>query len=56
MLQEKFLSIQDALGKIQGNAKDEEQAKLIRGCRENLQAAAEQAESLESNLGVLPVE
>ena len=44
MLKENLLSILAALGKVQVNAKDEEQAALVRGCRDNLRAAAEQAE------------
>ena len=47
MLKENLLSILAALGEVQGNAKDEEQAALVRGCRDNLRAAAEQAEALE---------
>ena len=50
MLKENLLSILAALGKVQVNAKDEEQAALVRGCRDNLRAAAEQAEALENNL------
>ena len=46
MLKENLLSILAALGKVQVNAKDEEQAALVRGCRDNLRAAAEQAEAL----------
>ena len=48
MLKENLLSILAALGEVQGNAKDEEQAALVRGCRDNLRAAAEQAEALEN--------
>ena len=36
MLKENLLSILAALGEVQGNAKDEEQAALVRGCRDNL--------------------
>lgn len=50
MLKENLLSILAALGEVQGKAKDEEQAVLVRGCRDNLRAAAEQAEALENNL------
>ena len=50
MLKENLLSILAALGEVQGKAKDEEQAALVRGCRDNLRAAAEQAEALENNL------
>lgn len=50
MLKENLLSIWAALGEVQGKAKDEEQAALVRGCRDNLRAAAEQAEALENNL------
>ena len=53
MLKEDLLSILAALGEVQGNAKDEEQAALVRGCRDNLRAAAEQAEALENNLHVV---
>ena len=56
MLKENLLSILAALGEVQGNAKDEEQAALVRGCRDNLRAAAEQAEALENNLHVVSVE
>ena len=52
MLKENLLSILAALGEVQGNAKNEEQAALVRGCRDNLRAAAEQAEALENNLHV----
>lgn len=55
MLKENLLSILAALGEVQGNAKDEEQAALVRGCRDNLRAAAEQAEALENNLHVVSV-
>lgn len=55
MLKENLLSILAALGEVQGNAKDEEQAALVRGCRDNLRAA-EQAEALENNLHVVSVE
>ena len=47
MLKENLLSILAALGEVQGKAKDEEQAALVRGCRDNLRAAAEQAEALD---------
>lgn len=56
MLKENLLSILAALGEVQGNAKDEEQAALVRGCRDNLRAAAEQAEALENNLHVVNVD
>ena len=56
MLKENLLSILAALGEGQGNAKDEEQAALVRGCRDNLRAAAEQAEALENNLHVVSVD
>lgn len=56
MLKEKLLSILAALGEVQGNAKDDEQAALVRGCRDNLRAAAEQAEALENNLNVVSVD
>ena len=56
MLKENLLSILAALGKVQVNAKDEEQAALMRGCRDNLRAAAEQAEALENNLHVVSVD
>ena len=56
MLKENLMSILAALGEVQGNAKDEEQAALVRGCRDNLRAAAEQAEALENNLNVVSVD
>ena len=56
MLKENLLSILAALGEVQGHAKNEEQAALVRGCRDNLRAAAEQAEALENNLHVVSVE
>ena len=56
MLKENLLSILAALGKVQVNAKDEEQSALVRGCRDNLRAAAEQAEALENNLHVVSVD
>ena len=56
MLKENLLSILAALGEVQGNAKDEEQAALIRGCRDNLRAAVEQADALERNLAVVNVD
>lgn len=56
MLKENLLSILAALGEVQGNAKNEEQAALVRGCRDNLRAAAEQAEALENNLTVVSVD
>lgn len=56
MLKENLLSILAALGEVQGNTKNEEQAALVRGCRDNLRAAAEQAEALENNLAVVSVD
>ena len=56
MLKENLMSILAALGEIQGNTKNEEQAALVRGCRDNLRAAAEQAEALENNLHVVSVD
>lgn len=56
MLKENLLSILAALGEVQGNTKNEEQAALVRGCRDNLRAAAEQAEALETNLAVVSVD
>ena len=56
MLKENLLSILAALGKVQVNAKDEEQAARMRGCCDNLMAAAEQAEALENNLHVVSVD
>lgn len=52
MLKENLMSILAALGEVQGNTKDEEQAALVRGCRDNLRAAVEQAEALETSLNV----
>ena len=54
MLKENLLSILAALGEVQENAKNEEQE--LRGCRDNLMAAAEQAEALENNLHVVSVD
>ena len=56
MLKENLLSILSALGEVQENAKNEEQAALVRGCCDNLMAAAEQAEALENNLHVVRVD
>lgn len=56
MLKENLLSILAALGEVQENAKNEEQAALVRGCCDNLMAAAEQAEALENNLHVVRVD
>lgn len=56
MLKENLLSILAALGEVQENAKNEEQAALVRGCCDNLMAAAEQAEALENNLHVVSVD
>ena len=56
MLKENLLSILAALGEVQGKAKDEELAALVRGCRDNLRAAAELAEALENNLTVVSVD
>lgn len=56
MLKENLMSILAALGEVQGNTRNEEQAALVRGCRENLRAAAEQAEALENNLAVVSVD
>ena len=56
MLKENLLSILAALGEVQGKAKDEELAALVRGCRNNLRAAAEQADAMESNLTVVSVD
>ena len=52
MLKENLLSILAALGEVQGNAKDEEQAALVRGCRDNLRAAAECLCLLSSGAGI----
>lgn len=56
MLKENLLSILAALGEVQGKTKDKEQAALVRSCRDNLRAAAEQAEALENNLHVVSVD
>lgn len=56
MLKENLLSILAALGEVQGHTKDEDVAELVRGCRRNLEAAAEQADALESNLDVVSVD
>ena len=48
------MSIFAALGEVQGHINDAGVAELVRGCRRNLKAAAEQAEELERHL--VPVE
>lgn len=49
MLKEEILSIRAALGGVLGKL-DPDGAELIRRCRRNLDAVAEQAEELESRL------
>ena len=56
MLKDELKSIQAALGEVQGHIQDEEMVKLVRGCRRNLAAAADQAEALENNLDVVSVD
>lgn len=56
MLKDELTSIQAALGEVQGHIRDEDVAELVRGCRRNLKAAAEQAEALENNLHVVSVD
>lgn len=56
MLKDELTSIQAALGEVQGHIRDEDVAELVRGCRRNLEAAAEQAEALENNLHVVSVD
>lgn len=50
MLKDELMSIFTSLGKVQGHIRDEGVAELVRGCRRNLKAAAEQAEELERHL------
>ena len=50
MLKDELMSIFAALGEVQGHIKDAGVAELVRGCRRNLKAAAEQAEELEQRL------
>ena len=61
MLKEELMSIHAALGIVENLSEGEEMkiwhvAELVRGCRRNLEAAAEQAEALESNLAVVSVD
>lgn len=49
MLHEELQSIREALGSILGKVSPDD-ADLIRQCRRNLDAAADQAEALESRL------
>lgn len=48
MLSEELKSIRAALGELMGKV-DEESAELVRQCRRNLEAAAEQAVTMEQN-------
>lgn len=50
MLKDELMSIFVSLGEVQGHIKDAGVAELVRGCRRNLKAAAEQAEELEQRL------
>ena len=52
MLKEKILSVHAVLGEVLGNVRDEDNADLLRACRRNLDAAAEQAGALENALAV----
>ncbi len=56
MLKEELTSIHAALGEVQGHIRDENVGELVRGCRRNLQSAAEQAEALENNFHVVSVD
>ena len=56
MLKEELMSIHAALGIVENLSEDEEMKKHVRLCRHNLEAAAEQAEALESNLAVVSVD
>ena len=56
MLKEELMSIHAALGIMENLSEGEEMKKLVGLCRLNLEAAAEQAEALESNLAVVSVD
>lgn len=55
MLKQEIMSVHAALGGVLGKL-DPDGADLVRQCRRNLDAAAEQAEALESNLDVVSVD
>lgn len=55
MLKQEIMSVHAALGGVLGKLNPEE-AELVRQCRRNLDAAAEQAGELEARLVPLPVE
>ncbi len=50
MLKEKVVSVISALGEVQWRISDESIVELVRGCRRNLEAIAEQAGELEQRL------
>ena len=56
MLKEELMSIHAALGIMENLSEGEEMKKHVGLCRHNLEAAAEQAEALESNLAVVSVD
>ena len=56
MLKEELMSIHVALGIVENLSEGEEMKKYVRLCRHNLEAAAGQADALESNLGVVSVD
>lgn len=56
MLREELMSIHAALGIVEKLSEGEEMKKHVGLCRRNLEAAAEQAEALESNLAVMSVD
>ena len=56
MLREELMSIHAALGIVESLSGCEEMKKYVGLCRHNLEAAAEQAEALESNLAVVSVD
>lgn len=55
MLKQEIMSVHAALGGVLGKL-DPDGADLVRQCRRNLDAAAEQADALESNLGIVSVD
>ena len=55
MLKEELMSIHAMLSKLQERTTNETDARVLRLCRSNLEAAAEQAEAMENNLSRLTV-
>ena len=53
MLKEELMSIHAMLSKLQERTTNETDASVLRLCRSNLEAAAEQAEAMENNLSVV---